>query len=115
MEVEQIKEKAKDLTDNIAEYAETFYKLSVVKATQKATQIGSAVIASIATVILGLFILFFGGVALALWLGDLVNSRPLGFVIVAGFFLIVLVIIIALRKNIVFPYFRNLLIRKFYD
>jgi hypothetical protein len=115
MEVDEIKTKARDLTAHITEYAETYYKLAVVKATKKATDIGSAVIVSLASVIFGLLIIFFGSVALAFWLGDLVESRALGFLMVAGFYLLILVIIIAMRKNIVFPYFRNLLIRKFYD
>ena len=115
MEVDEIKDKAKDLTGHIADYAETFYKLTLVKATKKATDIGSAALASVASLLLGLFIMFFGFVALAFWLGDLMESRALGFLAVAGFFLVVLVIIISLRKNIVYPYFRNRIIRKFYD
>ncbi|HEX6192545.1 MAG TPA: phage holin family protein [Chitinophagaceae bacterium] len=114
MEVEEIKDKAKDLTGHVTDYVETFYKLSVLKATDKATSVGSALITGVALAVFGLFIVIFGGIALAFWLGDLLENRALGFAIVAGFFLLLLVIVLALRKNIVFPYFRNLLIRKFY-
>ena len=79
MEVEDIKEKAKDLTGNIAEYAETFYKLSVVKITQKATDVGSSIITILSVLVFGLFIIFFGGLALAWWLGDLLENRTAGF------------------------------------
>lgn len=115
MEVDDIKEKAKDLTGNIADYAETFYKLSVLKVTKKATDVGSSALTGLAVAVFGLFIIFFGGLGLGWWLGDLLENRAAGFFIVAGFFLLVLLIIIGLRKSIVFPYFRNLLIRKFYD
>ena len=114
MEVDDIKDKAKDLTGHITDYVETFYKLSVVKATDKATSIGSSLITGLALAIFGFFILIFGGIALGFWLGDLLQSRALGFAIIAGFFLLLLVIVVALRKQIVFPYFRDRLIRKFY-
>ncbi len=114
MEVEGIKEKAKDLTSNVSDYVETFYKLSVLRLTKKATDVGSAVIMTIGILIFGLFFIFFGSLALAWWLGDIMDSRALGFVTVAGFYLFILLIIVAIRKRIVFPYFRDLLIRKFY-
>jgi hypothetical protein len=115
MEVDDIKEKAKDLTGHISDYAETFYKLSVLKVTQKATDVGSSILSGIAAAIFGLFIIFFAGLGLAWWLGDVLENRAAGFFVVAGFFLLVLIIIIAMRKSIVFPYFRNILIRKFYE
>ena len=114
MEVDDIKEKAKNLTGHVSDYAETFYKLSVLKVTQKATDIGSSVIVALSLCVFGLFFIFFGGLALGWWLGDVLENRALGFLLVAGFFLLVLLIIIAMRRRIVFPYFRNLLIRKFY-
>jgi hypothetical protein len=44
---------------------------------------------------------------MAWWLGDIVGSRAGGFLIVAGFYLFVGIIIILLRRKIIFPYFRN--------
>ena len=38
MEVDEIKDKAKDLTGHIADYAETFYKLTLVKPYQFKTR-----------------------------------------------------------------------------
>ena len=114
MEINEIKEKTKDLTEHVSDYAETFYKLAILKMTRKGTDIASAGIMMAAIAIFGLFITFFAGVALALWLGDLLANRALGFLLVSGFFLLIMVIIIALRKKMVFPYFRNLIIRKFY-
>jgi len=114
MEVDDIKEKAKDLTGHVTNYVETFYKLTVLKATQKATDVGSTLISVLAIVIFGFFIILFGSLALAWWIGDLLESRALGFGAVGGFYLVVLLVIVLLRKKIIFPYFRNLLIRKFY-
>jgi hypothetical protein len=115
MEVEDIKAKAKDLTGNISDYAETFYKLTLVKLTQKATDVGSSLITILSVIVFGLFIVLFGCIALAFWVGELLENRAGGFLAVAGLFLVILLVIVALRKRIVFPYFRNLLIRKFYE
>lgn len=114
MEVEEIKETTKDLTDHVTEYVETFYKVAVLNLTQKATDLTSTVIMVVALLTLGTFVLLFGSIALAWWLGNLLESRVAGFLIVAGFYLLLLILIIALRKNFVFPIFRNAIIRKLY-
>ena len=112
--VEEIKDTAKDLAEHVQEYAETFYKVALLNVTQKATDIASATITAITLLTLGMFALFFGGFALAWWLGDVINSTAGGFAIVAGLFLLLTLIIIFMRKSIVFPYFRNSIIRKLY-
>ena len=112
--VEEIKDTAKDLAEHVQDYADTFYKVAVLNITQKATDIASATITAITLLTLGMFALFFGGFALAWWLGDVINTRAGGFAIVAGLFLLLTLIIIMMRKNIVFPYFRNSIIRKLY-
>src|SRR6185436_19105985 len=95
--------------------AQTYYKLSLINATQKATNITATALTTIVVAVTGFFVLLLGGVALSLWLGDLLNSRAGGFLVGAGFFLLVMVTIILLRKAIIFPFFRDRIIRKFYD
>ena len=112
---EGIREKAKDLVNDVNEYVETVYQLSVLKLTKRVTEIASVAIIGVAFLVFGMFFILFGSVALALWLGHLMGSLALGFIVVAGFYLLDFLIILAIRRKIVFPYFRNLLIRKFYD
>jgi len=113
--MEDLKEKTADLADHVGDLADTFYKLTVVKITQKVTTVASNLLLVLSIAFFGFLIVLFGGVALAFWLGDLVGSRAGGFLITAGFFLIVLLIIAAIRKKVVFPYIRNLIISKIYD
>ena len=113
--MEGLKQKTAEIIDHVEDMAGTFYKLSLLKATQKATNVGSSFLVILALSVFGVFALLFLGIALCLWLGDLVNSRAGGFLIGAGFFFLVLGVIIALRKKIVFPFFRDLIIRKLYD
>jgi len=115
MQMDDLKEKTADLADHVEDLATTFYKLTVVKITQKVTTVASNLLLVLSIAVFGFLIILFGGVALAFWLGDLVGSRAGGFLITAGFFVIVLLIIAAIRKKIVFPYIRNLIIRKIYD
>jgi len=83
--------------------------------TQKSTNIASAGIAAIIILIAGLFGLLLGSVALSLWLGNLVDNMAAGFLLGAVFFVLVMAVIVLLRKKIVFPYFRDMIIRKIYD
>lgn len=115
MEMDDLKEKTADLAEHIEDLAETFYRLTIVNVTQKATNIAANAIAMVAITIFGFFVLLFLGIALSWWLGDMVGSRPVGFVLGALFFLIVLFVILLLRRKIIFPKIRDLIISKMYD
>jgi ABC-type multidrug transport system fused ATPase/permease subunit len=115
MEIDDLKQKTADLTDHLGDYAETFFKVTLLNVTQKGTDIASAAISLIVISILSLFVLFFAGFGVGWWLGDLVNSRAGGFLLVAAFYLLLITFILLFRKKIFFAYFRNLIIRKIYE
>lgn len=111
----EVKSKAGDLTDSITEYIQSYYKLTLLNAADKATSIAASTLASVVVLFLGIFVIFFGGIALALWLGQLLDSPALGFVCVAGLFLLIIIIVVAMKKRIVFPVIRDNLINKLYE
>ena len=113
--MEELKSKAGDLTDSITEYIQSYYKLTLLNAADKATSLAASTLASVTAIFLGIFVLFFGGIALAIWLGELLDNAALGYLIVAGFFLLVIIIIVAMKKKIVFPIIRDSLIKKLYE
>jgi len=113
--MEALKQSAEKLTDSISNYAETYYKLTVLKAADKATGIASNSLTAAVTLLVGLFTLFFLSMALAFWLGDLLDSYAAGFLIVGLFFAACIASVILLRKRIVFPFIRNKIIRNLYD
>lgn len=115
MQVDDLKEKTADLADHVEDLANTFYRLTVVNITQKATHVASGIFITILMAVLGFCILLFSGIALSWWLGDLLQNRTLGFLLGAAAFLVLFLILAALRKKIVFPFIRNLIIRKIYD
>jgi hypothetical protein len=73
-----------------------------------ATAISSAVVAAMA-----LFAMVFLGVALALWLGDLMNNRSAGFAIVGGIYVLMTLLILLLKKNLIEKPVMNTMLRQF--
>jgi hypothetical protein len=112
---EEVKDSMSDLANHLTEYARTFYKLQILKMTRKATQITSNIVGLLVSVFIGIFVLLFASVALAFWLGTLVNSTALGFLMVAGLYLAAGLIFMSVRKKMIFPIWRDRIIRKFYE
>ena len=115
MEAQNLKEDAKDVLNHAGDYAETFYKLSLVRFTKKVSDIASGVVNSVLIFFISLCILLFISFAGAWWLGDVVNNRALGFLLIAAFYLLLIFILVLMRKKIISPYIRNTLIRKIYE
>ena len=113
--MEDLKEKTGELVDHVEEYASTWFKLALLNVTEKATNAVSYAVVIVAFAILGMSGLLFLGIALSLWLGDLVGNRALGFLLGGGGFILLFVIILILRRNIVFPFIRDTIIKKVYD
>ena len=115
MEAQNLKEDAKDVLNHATDYAETFYKLSLVRLTKKVSDIASGVVNSVLIFFISLCILLFISFAGAWWLGDVVNSRALGFLLIAAFYLVLIFILILMRKKVISPFIRNTLISKIYE
>lgn len=113
--MEEFKLKAENLTKSVGDYFDTYYKLTVVKATDKATGIAASSLAGLTVFFLSIFVLFFSGLALGVWLGQLLDSAVVGYLLVAGFYLFVMILLVLLRRKFVFPFIRNLIVRKFYE
>lgn len=113
--MEDLKTKIEGLTHHLKDLADTYYKLSLLKVTQKATNITAGILAGITTLFLFVITVFFLGMGLAWWLGNLLNSMPAGFFIVAGIFIIIMVAIILLRRKIVFPLLKKAILKKLYE
>ena len=112
---DKIKDTVGDLTGHIRDYAETYYKLTVLKVADKATSAGASALVVISLATLGVFGILFASLGLAYWIGNLLESRVGGFLIVAGIYFLAVVLIIAMRKKIIFPFIRNSIIRKVYE
>lgn len=112
---EDLKDSLGDLANHASDFANTFYRLQVLNLTKKATDVTANIAGGLVSAVLGVFVIFFAGFALAFWLGDLLESRALGFLLVAVLFALVAVIFMAARKKLVFPIWRDKIVRKLYE
>jgi len=115
MEAQNLKEDAKDILNHAGDYAETFYKLNLLRLTKKVSDVASVVVNSLLIFFISICTLLFISFAGAWWLGDVVQNRALGFLLVAGFYLLIILVLILMRKKIISPFIRNTLIRKIYE
>ena len=115
MEAQNLKEDAKDVLNHASDYAETFYKLNLLRLTKKVSDVGSGVVNSVLIFFTSLCVLLFISFAGAWWLGDVMENRALGFLLIAAFYLLLIFILLLMRKNIIAPFIRNTMIRKIYE
>jgi hypothetical protein len=86
--------KVEDLIGKLKLYVETRVDLVTLNFQDKVSEILSSVASSAVVMILGLFVLFFASVGAAWRIGELLKSPSIGFFCVAGFYLILSIIII---------------------
>ena len=113
--MEELKQSAGSLKTHVGEYVNTYIQLTKAKATQGASNAASGAAIGFAALFLGLFFLFFLFCGLAMWLGNVIDSRAGGFLIVAAFFGLLIGLIFALRKKVIVPAIRNAIISKVYE
>jgi protein-S-isoprenylcysteine O-methyltransferase Ste14 len=113
--MEDLKTSATHLKDHVNEYVQTTVQLYKAKATKGASNAAASATIGIVAVVLSFFFMSFLFTALAWWLGSLLDSTALGFLCVAGFFLLLIILIFALRKKVIVPMIRNAIISSVYD
>ena len=113
--MDELKSKAETLTDHVSDYLETYYKLTVVNATQKATGVASISLIAVLMAFFFMFVFLFLGIGAGMWIGEALDNMKAGYFIVGGFYLVCAVIVILVRKKFIFPYVRNQIIQKVYE
>lgn len=112
--MDDLKNKAETLTDHVSDYIELYSRLIVLNATEKATGIASISITSLALAVLSVFALLFASFGVGWWIGEELDNMLSGFSIVAGFYVLMVMLILAFRKKII-PSIQNTIIRKVYE
>jgi hypothetical protein len=113
--MDNIKTKATDLSNHVEELAQTYYELARVNLTQVSSRALSRAIIFFIIAGLLLSILLLIGIGLSLWLGRILNNPATGYFIVAFLYIVLLIVFFLLRKKIVFPIIRDIVVRKIYD
>ena len=100
------------LFENAGNYIETRIDLLKLQAVDKSSDVTSSLIASIATLLVVSFALFLFNIGLALWIGDLLGKTYLGFLIVAGFYVLVALLLHFFRNPWIKDPVTTILIKK---
>lgn len=99
--IEDRKELIEDLFEKAEEYVKTNIEIAKLKATDKVAEIVSSLIAQIAIVVLSFFFLLMLNIGIAFWLGTVTGVTHYGFMIVAGFYALLVGILFVFRKEII--------------
>jgi hypothetical protein len=94
-------EKIQDLTDNLKSYLSTNYELIRLQATERASVIGSGMISSLLIGFAGMLFLLCITLVAGFYLSAILGDSYSGFAIVAGFYLIVVFILVIGREKLI--------------
>ena len=113
--MENIKTTVEGLSENAVEMLETYYKLAIVNVTEKSVNAGSVSIVSLAVLFMVILVLLFGGIGFSIFLNNVLQSNISGYFIVAGLYILLILLLLALRNKVVLPFLRNFIIKKVYE
>jgi hypothetical protein len=90
--------KVDDMVGNVTGYLESRIEMLKLDVKNETSRAGVTIIVGVTVALFAFFFLICLTIALGLFLGDLVESRPLGFVLVAALFLILTVVLLVSKK-----------------
>lgn len=111
MEETDKKKEQPPIIDQLKEFAETYIKLTRLKAVEKGTSVAASIIVDVAMVLSLLCVVLFASITLAFFLADVLHSEWKGFGCVALGYALAVVLMITFKKNFERP-ITNLLIKK---
>jgi hypothetical protein len=97
------------------ELVETYRDLISLTVTEKMSMGVSVSVVGIITLVFACFVLLFGALGAAWWIGESMNNMKAGFFIAGSSFLLILFIIILSARNGLMPFIRNMVIKKMYE
>lgn len=99
--LEERKEIIEDLFEKAEEYVKTNIQLAKLKAIDKVAEIVGSLVTQIALVVLAFFFLSMVNIGVSFWLGTVLGQTHYGFLIVAGFYALLAVLVYVFRKTII--------------
>ncbi len=105
-------QKVEELTNNLSKYINTNYELIKLEAADQASELISSMISGIILGVVGFLFILFVSFGLGYFLSAMLEKTYLGFELVAGFYLLLGIILILSRKKMIEKPLRNKMIRK---
>ncbi len=100
------------LFERTADYVETRMDLLKLKTVDKFSEAISSIVSGLALILFISFFVFLLNIGIALWIGDLLGKNYYGFLIVAGFYGLVGLIVYVFRRQWLKDPVSNLFIKK---
>lgn len=104
--------KVETLSDDFKAYIRTHFKLLQLQFTERVAVLSAGLINYLIVGIASLFCLFFLSISLGIYLSILLENYLLGFLLVSGFYLLMIFILLLSNKNLVQKPIINMLISK---
>lgn len=110
--MEKVSEIIDEIYENSTSYVRSQTKSAKLEIYERITNVISSGISAGIVITLLMLTLFFVNFGLAYWIGDLIESRSLGYVIVGGFYLIALILYLLLRNRMAPNIVKNAVLKK---
>lgn len=107
-----VRAQAADLLEETGDYIKTIYQLVSLKVSRKLVTIVAGLIADFSVMLTGIVSLLFLSIAGAFWIGRYVKNTAEGFLWVGSFYFILFLFLLLLKKSMILPYLKNLLINR---
>ncbi len=108
-------EKLEEITENVKDYVATNCKLIKLQVAERSSVIGSGLISTLLIGITIFLLILFISLGLGFYLSARIGDTYSGFAIVAGFYLLIGIILIVGRKTLVEKPMRDKIIRKLFS
>lgn len=102
-----------DLLEKIEDYSKTTIELVKLKAVDKLATTVSNVVYVIIISLLAFFFLLIINLAISFWLGELLGKTYLGFFVVAGFYVLLILLFVLFKKQLIKAPITGTIISKF--
>src|SRR5690349_16270063 len=113
--MEELHTKTANLANHVQDIAQTYYDLARINVAQAGAKTLARAIIFFLLAGLVLCVLLLAGIGSALYLGKMLYNTAAGYFIVAGIYLFIVLLLYLLRKKVVFPFFRDFIVRRIYD
>lgn len=107
--------KAEELADSIKEYVNAGIDSVKLNVAEKTSMLIANVLAAMVVAAVFLFFIIFAGIALAFGLGEWIGATWAGFLIVAGLYLLLAIVVWAARERIIRLPIMNALIKQLFS
>ena len=104
----------RELIDKAENYAKTNIELYKLKAIDKTTDVFSSVAAGIVIGIVITFLLIVLSIGAGFWIGEILGKTYYGFFVVAGFYAVLAIILVLMRRQLLEVFFNNYIVNQIF-